>query len=291
MPQQMPLKNKQDKAVAGSVSSTFANPAPAQDGFSLISNQKLLQLYATMLKCRLLDEQIRAEREHLSTATNALRGIQLPPRGREAAIAGALTDLLSDDTVAAPPLDLVPLFVTGTPLATLFRVLRQSIAPSFQSGPTPYASDVVVDQAKENKKISVIFSGAKEDQYSWSEALRLASLHHPPTIFVGWKPRKTPTLDFPTMTVDACDVVAVYRVASESIAHARQGFGPTFIECRHWEGPDATRNPLLNMEKYLDRKGLFNKATKAEITNSFGKELDAAVEESQADVSKIARSR
>jgi TPP-dependent pyruvate/acetoin dehydrogenase alpha subunit len=69
------------------------------------------------------------------------------------------------------------------------------------------------------------------------------------------------------MTVDACDVVAVYRVASESIAHARQGFGPTLIECRQWDGPDATRSPIMNMEKYLDRKGLFNKATKAEIVS------------------------
>jgi TPP-dependent pyruvate/acetoin dehydrogenase alpha subunit len=93
------------------------------------------------------------------------------------------------------------------------------------------------------------------------------------------------------MTVDACDVVAVYRVASESIAHARQGFGPTFIECQQWDGPDATRNPLLNMEKYLDRKGLFNRATRAEIAKGFDLELDAAVAETLANSRKTAERR
>ena len=265
--QQMPSKNKQKTAATGSASSPPGDSAPAQDGFSLISNQKLLQLYATMLKCRLLDERIRAEREHLPTS-----GIDpLPPRGREAAVVGVLMDTLSDDTVDAPPLDLIPLFVHGTPLANLFRMLRKG-------RPAPYASGAVANGAKGDKKIGVVVSGGGgAERRSWTDALRLASLHRPPTIFLCWKPRKAPSVDFPIMTVDACDVVAVYRVASESIAHARQGFGPTLIECQHWQGTDATRNPLLNMEKYLVRKGLFNKATKAEITVGFHKELDAAV--------------
>ena len=66
---------------------------------------------------------------------------------------------------------------------------------------------------------------------------------------------ETPTLAFPTITVDACDVVAVYRVASESIAHARQGFGPTLIDCQHWQGQDTTHNPLLNMRNTSIARG------------------------------------
>jgi hypothetical protein len=44
------------------------------------------------------------------------------------------------------------------------------------------------------------------------------------------------------------------------------------------------------MEKYLDRKGLFNKATRTEIAKSFGVELDAAVAETLADIPLNARS-
>jgi len=265
--QQMPPKSKQNTLAAGPVSSAPATSTPAQDGFSLISNQKLLELYATMVKCRLLDERIRAECTRIQAAGN----VALPTRGREAAIAGVLMDTLSDDTVAAPPMDLIPLFVQGTSLKKLFRILQKG-------RPAPYVTAAVADQPKDNKKIRVVVSGGGDaEQRSWTEALRLASLHRPPTIFLCWKPRKIPALDFPIMTVDASDVVAVYRVASESIAHARQGFGPTFIECQHWQGADATRNPLLNMEKYLDRKGLFSRSTKAEITASFRSKLDAAV--------------
>ena len=36
------------------------SPVPtAKNGFSLISDEKLLALYATMLKCRMLQERIR----------------------------------------------------------------------------------------------------------------------------------------------------------------------------------------------------------------------------------------
>jgi TPP-dependent pyruvate/acetoin dehydrogenase alpha subunit len=194
-------------------------------------------------------------------------------------------DLHSDDTISADPLDLIPRFVNGTPLTTLFRNLRRSISPSSQDSPTAYvsASAARANHAQRDKKIGVVFSGGDAEQRTWTEALQLASIHRLPTIFVGWNLRKTPSVDFPVMTVDACDVVAVYRVVSESIAHARQGFGPTLIECLHWKGPDATRNPLVNMEKYLDRKGLFTRAMKAEIRAGFRAELDAAVEVVKGD--------
>jgi pyruvate dehydrogenase E1 component alpha subunit len=88
---------------------------------------------------------------------------------------------------------------------------------------------------------------------------------------------------FPAVTVDANDAVALYRVATEAIAHARRGSGPTFIECKPWSlsgpgsSPRATAgNPILNMEKYLSRKGLFNKKLKSEVTANFARELDAA---------------
>jgi hypothetical protein len=52
--------------------------------------------------------------------------------------------------------------------------------------------------------------------------------------------------------VDGNDVVAVYRVASEAIAHARNGHGPTVIDCR-LSGPG---DPIENMLRYLIGKGL-----------------------------------
>jgi pyruvate dehydrogenase E1 component alpha subunit len=92
---------------------------------------------------------------------------------------------------------------------------------------------------------------------------------------------KTKAYSFPTIAVDGNDVVAVYRVAHEAIAHARMGDGPSLIECQ----TDGPGDPILNMEKYLSGKGLFTDGFKAEVTDRFRRELDAAIEVAQKQIS------
>ena len=88
---------------------------------------------------------------------------------------------------------------------------------------------------------------------------------------------KTKACHFPILTVDGSDAVAVYRVASEAIDHARKGDGPTLIECLR----PRSANPLLNMEKYLIRKGLWSEKWKRKISAGFTKKLAAALEKAQ----------
>ena len=88
----------------------------------------------------------------------------------------------------------------------------------------------------------------------------------------------------PTIAVDGCDVVAVYRVASEALARARQDGGPTLIEClgpeheamRDWDAAERPQDPIEAMENYLTRKGLMNAARKAEAIAEAERELSAA---------------
>jgi pyruvate dehydrogenase E1 component alpha subunit len=75
--------------------------------------------------------------------------------------------------------------------------------------------------------------------------------------------------------VDGNDVVAVYRVATESIAHARKGNGPTLIECMIERS--KAHDPIRKMERYLKRKGLFSREMKFEVINGFTKHLDASI--------------
>ncbi len=67
---------------------------PPHNGFSLISNDKLLEIYSTMLKCRMLQARASA---HLLMED---KSIEL--RSAESAIAGAgiVLDLLPGDTLA-----------------------------------------------------------------------------------------------------------------------------------------------------------------------------------------------
>lgn len=53
----------------------------------------------------------------------------------------------------------------------------------------------------------------------------------------------------PGVTVDGNDPLAVYEAASEAVARAREGKGPTLIECKtyrqhgHFEGDPAPYKP------------------------------------------------
>jgi pyruvate dehydrogenase E1 component alpha subunit len=96
--------------------------------------------------------------------------------------------------------------------------------------------------------------------------------------------RKAQECDFPGVIVDGDDAIAVYRVATEAMAHARRGSGPTLIDCKPWVLPGqepaksrATHDPLLRMEQYLTRKGLFDKKFKSKVTASFRRELESAI--------------
>ena len=55
---------------------------------------------------------------------------------------------------------------------------------------------------------------------------------------------------FPEYVADAGDVVAVWRVAQESIYRARNGSGPTLIDCRKLTPQD----PLAHMEHYMRKR-------------------------------------
>jgi TPP-dependent pyruvate/acetoin dehydrogenase alpha subunit len=82
----------------------------------------------------------------------------------------------------------------------------------------------------------------------------------------------------PSIPVDSSDAVAVYRVATEAMAHARKGNGATLIDCVTFS-LDGNIDPIAKMEAYLSRKGLFREALRREVAAGFTRELDAAVEE------------
>ncbi len=271
-----------------------AEPA-GENSFSLISNKKLLALYAAMLKCRILEGRIRrlsAEKQGAAF------------RGREAVAAGILADLRLDDTICAPRGDLAPRFLKGVSLNALFPALASTrpggrdalsasnalanVLPSLES----FADRIEIamraarlgSQGK-RKKISVLFLSSNEiAEDVWKQSLQSAAAAHLPILFVCHGGAQTTNLaqqalrcGLPGIAVDEEDVVAIYRVASEAIAHARRGNGPTLIECRRWK-LEGTRsrggNAVRAMETYLMGKDLFSRKFKIEVISQFGRELD-----------------
>jgi TPP-dependent pyruvate/acetoin dehydrogenase alpha subunit len=125
-----------------------------------------------------------------------------------------------------------------------------------------------------SRSVTLLFSDGKQtSKASWQKALDLAAAQNLPMVFVSLNhedDRQRPTealpvrgkkkgYALPSIRVDGNDVVAVFRVASEAIARARKGHGPTIIEC-----PLAyPADPIKNMEKYLIRKGLADEQLRA----------------------------
>jgi len=268
-----------------------ASAPAAKSDFSLISSEKLLDLYCTMLKCRIL-----TERSRILIKNHKLSGRFHAAAGREAATAGVVIDLLPEDTVATAANDLIPCFIHGLPLRALVEKISSPIALSsgIASWLKSAADAAAANKGRNNNKIVVVFS-ARESAFdaAWRETLSFAGLHCLAMIFVSWtaQPTQSPTHDskakaegislnkkvcsFPSMAVDGNDAVAVYRVAHEAIAHARMGHGPTLIDCQiDLSNPG---DPILNMQNYLTRKGLFTDGFKAEVEARFKKELDASI--------------
>ena len=77
--------------------------------------------------------------------------------------------------------------------------------------------------------------------------------------------RKAMAFEYPSIPVDTQDVIAMYRVAHESIERARDGGGPTHMVSVRWE-PAATahsrrvragsRDAVKHLEQWLTARGL-----------------------------------
>ena len=101
---------------------------------------------------------------------------------------------------------------------------------------------------------------------------------------------------FEGVQVDGNDVFAVYRATRDALLKARSGGGPTFIECLTYRLADHTtsddagryrsadevaswsaRDPLLRLERYMERSGLWNEAYATETRRLATDAIDAAV--------------
>lgn len=252
-------------------------PQLADNGFSLISDEKLLALYAALLKCRMLGRRMRR-----------------PDETSIAAAVGVATDLLPGDTLSVSGADPGPRFVKGASLRRVFSGLRARSAVRRPAPPSSVATALKsalraarAHQAKKNTKVAVAFLGDPSSvPVPLRESLREAGADGLPILFVARSGSQredlasfVPDSGFPAIAVDSNDVVAIYRVASEAIAHARRGNGPTLIECKPWrlKGKKKGRTDSIgNMEQYLTRKGLFTASFKAKVIAGFARELRTA---------------
>ena len=275
-------------------------------GGSLIDDDKLRQFYATMLQCRLLTEYGRRLRRSKAVLDASL--------GQEAIVVGCAIDLGPEDTVAVAAHDSIVSLVKGVAVTDVVAgMYGRPSSPAWEArniiGPSPrtaagqdklYAAaghEGLASKRQDDGKVVMVFSSAAATaSEAWRQAVKVAARRSLPIMFVvennpwaagqskngaGNVARKAQTDGLTSITVDGNDVVAVYRVAYESLERMRRGGGTVLIEARPYRQHghilrNGERDPLNHMERYLTARKLFTARWKNSVAQQFSRALGAA---------------
>jgi hypothetical protein len=239
--------------------------ANGKNGHTLISDAKFRQLYGLAVKLHRM-----AEGGGASTA------------GHVAALAAVVADLRDGDVlIARHQPHIAALLHGGAPAAQ--NATTAENAASLSERIVEAVGQAVADRMRRNGRVTVVCLPAAQAPNVLEEAKQLAEQARLPILFVeeavGWlKPARrsrangvAESMYMPVIPVDAGDVVAMYRVAHESIARARQSGGPTRILCvtapiaarssEEWLPADAA----ASLEHWLAARGLPAEAWRREI--------------------------
>lgn len=155
---------------------------------------------------------------------------------------------------------------------------------------------------KQNSAVVAYFGDGGTSKGDSHEGFNMAGVFKLPVVFIcqnnQWAisvPREKQTASktlaqkayaygFDGIQVDGNDVFAVYKAAAEALRKAREGGGPTFIECftyrmsDHTTADDATRyrakeeveawrdkDPLLRLKLFMEKNGLWTEKYQTEI--------------------------
>jgi TPP-dependent pyruvate/acetoin dehydrogenase alpha subunit len=263
---------------------TTAAAVAGKNGHSLISSEKFRELYSALVKCELLDQCL---------------GLSSTGKNGGAGAVGITLDLEHEDTVILSPRTLAANGVKGAPLRGLLdhyenghranglhftAVNALTGTPSAVTQAGLAAGAALANKMAGNRKVAVAFiEGSAAALSECREALEVASANKLPVVYVIYaspdrqleKALAEAAELVPVITVDADDVVAVYRVAQESIARARDGCA-SIIVCVPCPANGVPNNAVANMERYLTGKKLFRNHWRNQAIVEFEREMAAA---------------
>ncbi|HCL4436582.1 TPA: pyruvate dehydrogenase (acetyl-transferring) E1 component subunit alpha [Clostridium botulinum] len=170
-------------------------------------------------------------------------------------------------------------------------------------------------QYRGTDQVCVCFFGdASTNQGTFHESLNMASVWKLPVVFVcennlygiSMSQNRHQAIkdvadrgvayNVPGIVVDGNDVFAVYEAAKEAIKRAREGKGPTLIECKtyrhrgHFEGDPCVykpteeqeewiaKDPIPRFEKYLVENEILTEEKLKEVQNKVESQIDEAVD-------------
>ncbi|MEW5745154.1 MAG: pyruvate dehydrogenase (acetyl-transferring) E1 component subunit alpha [Nitrospirota bacterium] len=171
----------------------------------------------------------------------------------------------------------------------------------------------------EKTAVAAYFGDGATSKGDFHEGFNMAGVYRLPVVFIcqnnQWAisiPRerqsaartlaqKAFAYGFEGIQVDGNDIFAVYKVTRDALRKARDGGGPTFIECHtyrmahHTTADDSTRyrhdrevelwkprDPLARLQSFMEKKGLWTEQYRAEAEARARTIIDDAVKKAEA---------
>ncbi len=273
-------------------------PPANGDGASPSNHDALRRMYLSMLRCRMLTERAQDLLGGSTPTTDWEFSI-----GHEAIVVGSTLEVGPEDAVVASPRNIPAQIAKGASLecvASLAEPANRTSAVAVtgnaaSADPFNLGTGLALAHRLEKKRNVVVALGADDISAGdrWHEALKFAGIHKLPIIYVlkrhsafGLGPTsRNPVLDdlsfvardcgFPSIIVDGKDAVAVWRVTQESIHRARNGAGPTLIECEIQQA--GSSDPLAHMEHYMKKRCAWDGEWRRDATDRIEAEVAVVV--------------
>ncbi len=298
-----------------------------------IPDDLLLRLHHAMLLGRRFDERL------LNLQRQGRIGTFAPIKGQEASQLGAVAPLRASDWMAPSFRETAAELWRGKKMESVIlnfggyneggRVEddRNDLPIAIPVGSQVLHAVGIAWAIKYRKKddVAITFLGdGGTSEGDFHEGLNFAGVYQVPAIIVcqnnQWAisvPRirqthsktlaqKALAYDIPGIQVDGNDILAVYYAAVEAVERAREGGGPTLIECvtyrmmMHTTADDpkryrsdeeveywARRDPISRFQKYLKKKGLLSDETIGEAEEEVKAEIQGAVDRAEEQMSKL----
>ncbi len=292
-----------------------------------LDNEQIKNLYQWMVLARTFDEKaFKLQREgRLGTYASIL--------GQEAAQIGSAYALKPTDWMFPAFREPGASFVRGLPMRMIFQYWAgdergSQIPENLNDYPIsipvstqiPIAVGAALAAKTKGDAVAVMayMGDGATSKGDFHEGLNFAGVFSAPVVFVcqnnQWAisvplsrqtaaktlAQKAIAYGFPGIQVDGNDIFAVYSAAHEALARAREGKGPTFIECLtyrlgdHTTADDASRyrsreqvehwkkkDPIERLRKYMENTGLWSKSYEQAVRSETKEKVESAVHEQE----------
>jgi pyruvate dehydrogenase E1 component alpha subunit len=293
----------------------------------------LLQLHRAMLLGRKFDERL------LNLQRQGRIGTFPPIKGQEAAQLGAIAHLRPSDWMVPAFRETAAELWRGRSLESIIiynNGYKEGIdIPENRNDmpiSVPVGSQIIhavglgwAAKYRQKDDVAMTFFGDGATSHGdFHEGLNFAAVFQVPVIFVcqnnHWaisiprsKQTRSKTLaqkafayGMQGIQVDGNDILAVYEAAREAVARARNGDGPTLIECvtyrlmMHTTADDPKRyrsdeeveqwrrrDPLIRFEKYLLDKGVLSEEKRNQVESEVMDEIQTAVDRAEKQMEAL----